>query len=109
MSDALDDLTADARRRLEEMEMIPVSQGLEVATNVVVGRPPASMIVERAKSGGFDLIVMGTHGRSGLSHALMGSVAERVVRTASCPVMTVRDTRAADQQKASAAAVRAAV
>jgi hypothetical protein len=37
-----------------------------------------------------DLIVMGTHGRSGMSHLLMGSVAEKIVRTAPCPVMTVR-------------------
>ena len=39
---------------------------------------------------GFDLIVMGTHGRTGLKHALMGSVAEKVVRTSPCPVLTVR-------------------
>ena len=37
-----------------------------------------------------DLIVMGTHGRTGLQHLLVGSVAERVVRTATCPVLTVR-------------------
>jgi len=39
---------------------------------------------------GFDLIVMGTHGRTGFKHALMGSVAEKLVRTAPCPVLTVR-------------------
>ncbi|MEO8181481.1 MAG: universal stress protein [Deltaproteobacteria bacterium] len=43
-----------------------------------------------AEQGAFDLIVMGTHGRRGLSHALLGSVAERVVRLAPCPVLTVR-------------------
>jgi nucleotide-binding universal stress UspA family protein len=47
-------------------------------------------IVAQAKQAGADLIVMGTHGRRGVSHAFMGSVAERVVRTASCPVLTVR-------------------
>jgi len=47
-------------------------------------------IVEFAKENGFDLIVMGTHGRRGLQHALMGSVAERVVRTAPCPVLTLK-------------------
>ncbi len=47
-------------------------------------------ITEEAKAGGYDLIVMGTHGRTGLSHLFIGSVAERVVRTASCPVLTIR-------------------
>ena len=52
--------------------------------------PPAKCIVERAKEDAADLIVMGTHGRSGLGHLLIGSVAERVVRTAACPVLTTR-------------------
>ncbi|MEY4581577.1 MAG: hypothetical protein RL701_6280 [Pseudomonadota bacterium] len=38
----------------------------------------------------YDLVVMGTHGRTGLKHALLGSVAEKLVRTATCPVLTVR-------------------
>jgi nucleotide-binding universal stress UspA family protein len=51
---------------------------------------PAKRIVDRAKEDGADLIVMGTHGRGGLGHLLIGSVAERVVRTAACPVLTIR-------------------
>jgi nucleotide-binding universal stress UspA family protein len=47
-------------------------------------------IQKLATEGNFDLIVMGTHGRRGLSHALLGSVTERVVRTAPCPVLSVR-------------------
>ncbi|HEU4579467.1 MAG TPA: universal stress protein [Polyangiaceae bacterium] len=47
----------------------------------------------------FDLIVMGTHGRRGLSHAFLGSVAERVVRSAPCPVLTVRAPRAAAEKR----------
>jgi nucleotide-binding universal stress UspA family protein len=47
-------------------------------------------IIETAKSEGADLIVMSTHGRTGLSHLLIGSVTERVVRKASCPVLSVR-------------------
>jgi nucleotide-binding universal stress UspA family protein len=51
---------------------------------------PADEIVKYAQSEGIDLIVMGTHGRPGLAHFLMGSVAEKVVRTAPCPVLTLR-------------------
>ncbi len=51
---------------------------------------PSQVIVDTAKRSGVDLIVMGTHGRTGLAHVLIGSVAERVVRMARCPVLTVR-------------------
>jgi nucleotide-binding universal stress UspA family protein len=54
---------------------------------------PEQVIEELAKEFNADLIVMGTHGRSGLRRALMGSVAEHVVRTAECPVLTVRPTK----------------
>lgn len=47
-------------------------------------------IIEYAKSEGIDLIVMGTHGRSGIEHILIGNVAEKVVRKSPCPVMTIR-------------------
>jgi len=50
----------------------------------------ATAIVRQAEQGQADLIVMGTHGRSGLPHMLLGSVAEKVVRMASCPVLTIR-------------------
>lgn len=50
-------------------------------------------IVARSQEGAFDVIVVGTHGRTGRVHALAGSVAESVVRTASCPVITVREPR----------------
>jgi nucleotide-binding universal stress UspA family protein len=51
---------------------------------------PAAAIVHQAERIRADMIVMGTHGRSGLPHMLLGSVAEKVVRTATCPVLTVR-------------------
>lgn len=51
---------------------------------------PAQVIVDTANDEGTDLIVMGTHGRTGLAHMLIGSVAERVVRSAHCPVLTLR-------------------
>jgi nucleotide-binding universal stress UspA family protein len=58
---------------------------------VAVGTP-YHKIVEMAAAEKVDLIVMATHGRTGLSHMVMGSVAERVVRTAPCPVLTMRAT-----------------
>ena len=50
---------------------------------------PAQAILDTAKERGADLIVMGTHGRRGLSHVLLGSVAERIVRLSPVPVLTV--------------------
>jgi nucleotide-binding universal stress UspA family protein len=52
---------------------------------------PVDVIVDQASSSAADLIVIATHGRTGLSHALLGSVAERIVREAPCPVLTIRD------------------
>jgi len=67
----------------------PEVRGLRATTEVTFG-PIAGTIVERAAAIGADMIVMGTHGRGGVVHLLMGSVAERVVRTARCPVLTTR-------------------
>ena len=60
-----------------------------VTTEVVIGSPAAAIAATAAKRG-IDMIVMGTHGRSGFSHLVVGSVAERVVRSAPCPVLTIR-------------------
>jgi len=62
-----------------------------VVRRVVVGMPYRT-IVEIAEAEKVDLIVMATHGRTGFSHLFMGSVAERVVRTAPCPVLTIHPT-----------------
>jgi nucleotide-binding universal stress UspA family protein len=79
----------DARRR--DLEGGSEGQpGLEVTPHMVRGLAPAEVIVETASNLGCELIVMGTHGRRGLSHLLLGSVAERVVRTSKVPVLTVR-------------------
>ncbi|MBK8480859.1 MAG: universal stress protein [Proteobacteria bacterium] len=51
---------------------------------------PTETVVELAAREGFELVVMGTHGRTGLSHVFLGSVAEKIVRRASCPVLTIR-------------------
>ena len=53
-------------------------------------RAPFTEIIRFAKDKDIDLIVMGTHGHTGLAHVLLGSVAEKVVRKAPCPVLTVR-------------------
>lgn len=63
--------------------------GRTVVKAMVEGSPK-SEIVAYARKHHIDLIVLATHGRSGLAHVLMGSVAESVVRTAPCPVLTVR-------------------
>lgn len=60
----------------------------QIETRLMKGHP-FEEITRYAREGNFDLIVVGTHGRRGLDHALMGSVAERVVRTAPCAVLTV--------------------
>lgn len=60
------------------------------ATVVTTIATPYQEILRYAAENAVDLIVMGTHGRSGMSHMLLGSIAERVVRRAPCPVLTVR-------------------
>jgi nucleotide-binding universal stress UspA family protein len=104
----LADLVTAARARLEELKVAALETGLHVTTMVLTavatGRP-ADSICEHAATEKFDLIVMGTHGRTGLSHTLMGSVAERVVRKAPCPVLTVRETTSHAQKEAAPVAV----
>jgi nucleotide-binding universal stress UspA family protein len=69
------------KKRVEEA-------GIPVEAQTITGRP-APEIVAYAKKTGADLIVMGTHGRGGFQHALLGSVAERVVHYSPCPVLVV--------------------
>jgi nucleotide-binding universal stress UspA family protein len=76
--------TRELERRLAALSSPADRRRLHVAEG-----PPAAAICEVARELGADLIVMGTHGRTGLSHLLMGSVAERVVRTAKIPVLTL--------------------
>ena len=80
---------ADAERALGRHVTRLGLAGVEARCHVVLGRP-TTVILDQARSHAADLIVMGTHGRSGLPHMLMGSVAEQVVRAAPCPVLTVR-------------------
>jgi nucleotide-binding universal stress UspA family protein len=65
--------------------------GPKVVGHVLEGGNIADALREAATMFGADLIVMGTHGRTGLAHVFLGSVAERTIRQAPCPVLTVRD------------------
>ena len=83
-------LLGEAAGRLDERLTADERARFKGSTEIVSGTP-TSTIVECARSRGADLIVMGTHGRGGMAHVLLGSVAERVVRTAPCSVLTLRD------------------
>jgi universal stress protein A len=79
-----------AQRLLDELlQATPSLDGVRSVSTLAAG-VPADAIIEKVREGSYDLVIMGTHGRRGLSHLLMGSVAERVIRQASCPVMVVR-------------------
>lgn len=81
------ELEAAAQKELDELQ--PVGPGVRVEKWLRQG-PPASTIVEAANERKVDLIVMGTHGRTGIGRLLIGSVAEEVIRKAHCPVLTVK-------------------
>jgi nucleotide-binding universal stress UspA family protein len=83
----------ERRARLDLARLLPQAQDgmVEVRSQVVVGTPYYK-IVEVAEAERVELIVMATHGRTGFSHLVMGSVAERMVRLAPCPVLTIRPT-----------------
>jgi universal stress protein A len=82
-----------ARAELERRQLRLAKRAPRVRSLVVAGMA-ASAIIEAARKLGADLIVIGTHGRTGFSRFMIGSVAERVVRTAPCPVVTVRSSLA---------------
>jgi len=85
--EAVEKWQREAKARLAAA--IPLSDVGRVTVSATVAWPYAE-ILRYAAENDVDLIVMGTHGRSGVSHMLLGSIAERVVRHAPCPVLTVR-------------------
>jgi nucleotide-binding universal stress UspA family protein len=85
----LQDLEAEITQSLDACLARVTAAGLE-GDIVVVHGVPFHEIVETAKAHKVALIVMGTHGRTGLQHVLLGSVAEKVVRLAPCPVLVAR-------------------
>jgi nucleotide-binding universal stress UspA family protein len=78
----------EIRRMLEAV--VPPDKNIKYEHHLVLGTP-AEDIVRVAKEQNVDLIVIGTHGRTGLKRVLMGSVAEAVMRRANCPVLTLKE------------------
>jgi nucleotide-binding universal stress UspA family protein len=79
-----------ARRQLDSLLTEQDRTDLGAMAVLRTSSSPALTIVNYAKDMSADLIIMGTHGRGAMAHLLMGSVAERVVRTSACPVLTVK-------------------
>ena len=82
----------EAATREQLNAQLVAAEAQRFSTNVVVEKfdSPTDSILRYAKSAPIDLIVMGTHGRTGAAHVLLGSVAEQIVRSARCPVLVVR-------------------
>lgn len=96
LSELRRNVIADAERQLEQYRAITEGSHVRTVTTVRTGQP-AHTIAAYAQAGAIDLIVMGTHGRGGLAHLFMGSVAECVVRQAACPVLTLREATMGDK------------
>jgi universal stress protein A len=86
----LADVQTAIGEQLDALKKRAESYGAPSVVTTQVQGVPAQEILVLAQAGAFDLIVMSTHGRSGIPHLLIGSVAERVIRHAPCPVLTLR-------------------
>src|SRR5262249_32279764 len=94
----------ELRRKLESVR--PEGRDIAVLHKFVQGEP-VSTILSVVREEPCDLVVMGTHGRTGLGRLLMGSVAEQIVRKASCPVLTVKTPMSRPALKVEPAAAKA--
>jgi nucleotide-binding universal stress UspA family protein len=92
LADVLEDFKTNARKSLEQALPDADRTKYKAELALAVGSP-FHQILNYAKNHPVDLIVMGTHGRGAFAHAILGSVAERVVRFAPCPVLTVRSAK----------------
>ena len=104
----LDDLRKDADRQFIDVEKHAAGSGVSIRKRIEFGIP-SQRIEHVSKELQADLIVLGTHGRTGLQHVLVGSTAERVVRTGPCPVLSVKTGRIAASGPATAPADRPVV
>jgi len=86
----MQNLENDARTALTQLLIDSDASGPPTKPVVLTSSSPAFAIVDDARDNAIDLIVMGTHGRGALAHLVMGSVAECVVRLATCPVLTLK-------------------
>ena len=84
------EIEESARKALAELVTDEDRRTLGAKETVVAALSPSDAILDYARDKMVDVVVIGTHGRHGLSRLVMGSVAERVVRNAPCPVLTVR-------------------
>ncbi len=82
-------LEKEAEEKIDQLIKEKIKQRVTCRKIVLTGTP-FKEIIDTAKDLGVNLIVMATHGRTGLAYAFMGSVAEKVVRKASCPVLTIK-------------------
>lgn len=81
---------AQAAQEMDRLVKQAVDAGVRTTTAIVAGGIPAREIVRAAEESKTDMLVLGTHGRTGVARLFLGSVASGVVATASCPVLTVR-------------------
>ncbi len=89
LPDRVKESTEQVVRKMNQLAVGPWAENRKVVRETAHGSPTVE-IVNYAKVHNIDIIVIGTHGRTGLSHVLMGSVAEYLVRQAPCPVLVVR-------------------
>ncbi|MDD9933867.1 MAG: universal stress protein [Myxococcales bacterium] len=85
-----EELRGKVREQLEALKGSHFDDEVRVETALVEGGGAAAAITDYAEKNPQDLLVIATHGRTGVGRLLLGSVAERVVRTAPCPVLTIR-------------------
>jgi len=79
----------NAQREMDEfIARVALPEGVPYSCHLISGEP-ASACLDRIAAGGYDLVVVGTHGRSGVRHLLLGSIAERLVRLSEVPILTV--------------------
>ncbi len=86
-----EELQESARKKMEDI-IQNINEEFTITSNILSG-DAAEQIVSFAKENDFDLLVLGTHGFKGIGKILLGSVAEKVVRTAPCPVLTIKPTK----------------